>query len=207
MCVGSGSFRRRDFLERNGLPRGNPDRIVESTDQDLLRRMLAGDEEAFTALYRRRQGAVYRFAMQMTGSVVIAEDVTQEVFLALIETGGRYDAARGALASFLFGIARNRVLRRIDRETVAEIEEEPVCEDDVLGELTRRETIEQVRRAVLSLPPVYREAVVLCDLQDLSYQDAAEALHCPVGTVRSRLNRGRAMLAQKLGARVGEGVA
>jgi len=207
MCVGSGSFRRRDFLERNGLPRGNPDRIVESTDQDLLRRMLAGDEEAFTALYRRRQGAVYRFAMQMTGSVVIAEDVTQEVFLALIETGGRYDAARGALASFLFGIARNLVLRRIDRETVAEIEEEPVCEDDVLGELTRRETIEQVRRAVLSLPPVYREAVVLCDLQDLSYQDAAEALHCPVGTVRSRLNRGRAMLAQKLGARVGEGVA
>lgn len=58
-----------------------------------------------------------------------------------------------------------------------------------------------MRRAVLSLPAVYREAVVLCDLQDWSYQDAAEALDCPVGTVRSRLNRGRAMLVQKLGAK------
>ncbi len=72
------------------------------------------------------------------------------------------------------------------------------CDDDVLGDLTRRETIEQVRRAVLSLPAVYREVVVLCDLQDLSYEDAADALDCPVGTVRSRLSRGRGMLAQKL---------
>ena len=84
-------------------------------------------------------------------------------------------------------------------------------EEDVLGDLTRRETIEQVRRAVLSLPAVYREALVLCDLQDLSYDDAAQALDCPVGTVRSRLNRGRGMLAQKLGkpapARAGGSVA
>ena len=73
---------------------------------------------------------------------------------------------------------------------------------DLLGDLTQRETIEQIRRAVLSLPALYREVVVLCDLQDLSYQDAAAALDCPVGTVRSRLNRGRAMLAEKLGAMV-----
>jgi len=70
--------------------------------------------------------------------------------------------------------------------------------EDLLEDLTRRESIEQVRQAVLSLPPVFREAVVLCDLQDSSYEDAAVALDCPVGTVRSRLSRGRAMLVRKL---------
>lgn len=176
----------------------------ETGDQELLGRMLSGDEGAFTALYRRRQGAVYRFALQMTGSVVVAEDVTQEVFMALIENGRRFDPSKGALASFLYGIARNLVLRRLERERGIEpVMDDFAAEEDVLGDLTRRETIDRVRRAVLSLPAVYREAVVLCDLQDVSYQNAAEALECPVGTVRSRLNRGRAMLAQKL-AGVGE---
>jgi len=86
-----------------------------TSDHDLLKRMLEGEEDAFTALYRRRQAAVYRFALQMTGSVVIAEDVTQEVFMELIEHGRRFDPARGALASFLYGVARNLVLRRIER--------------------------------------------------------------------------------------------
>jgi RNA polymerase sigma-70 factor (ECF subfamily) len=190
----------------------------ESSDADLLKRMLAGDPEAFTALYRLRQGAVYRFALQMTGNVVIAEDVTQDVFMELIENGQRFDPSRGALASFLYGVARNMVLRRLEKDRAASTPlgaesemEDFACDEDVLRDLTRRETIEQVRRAVLSLPAVYREVVVLCDLQDLSYDDAAQALDCPVGTVRSRLNRGRGMLAQKLGkastARAGESVA
>jgi RNA polymerase sigma-70 factor, ECF subfamily len=171
---------------------------VQYTDHELLVMMLSGDEEAFTALYRRRQGPVYRFALQMTGNVVIAEDVTQEVFMALISKTARYDAGRGSLASFLYGIARNMVLRRIEK--TAEIEDYAGPED-ILDDLTRRETIENVRRAVLSLPPVYREAVVLCDLQDTSYEEAAVVLDCPIGTVRSRLNRGRSMLAQKLAVR------
>jgi len=163
--------------------------------------MLAGDEDAFTALYRRRQAPVYRFALQMTGNVVIAEDVTQEVFMALLEHARRFDPQRGTVASFLYGIARNLVLRRLERDRGTESDAEIADfagDDDVLGDLTRQETVEQVRRAVLSLPPVYREVVVLCDLQDASYEDAAAALDCPVGTVRSRLNRGRSMLAQKL---------
>jgi len=187
--------------------------IDDTADYDLLLRMLAGDEPAFTALYRRRQGAVYRFALQMTGSVVIAEDVTQEVFMELIQHGRRFDPSRGALRSFLYGVARNLVLRRIDKDGPAELgssrrsgpgsgPESAIGDfpgvEDVLGDLTRRETIEQVRRAVFSLPAAYREAVVLCDLQDLSYGEAAQILDCPVGTVRSRLNRGRAMLGQKL---------
>jgi RNA polymerase sigma-70 factor (ECF subfamily) len=176
---------------------------VPSSESDLLRRMLSGDEDAFTVLYRLRQSAVYRFALQMTGKVTVAEDVTQEVFMALMEHGTRFDPSRGTLASFLYGIARNLLLRRLEKDRATEeltdtIEDYP-GDVDLLQDLTRRETVEQVRRAVLSLPGAYREAVVLCDLQDLSYQDAATALDCPVGTVRSRLNRGRAMLAKKLG--------
>ena len=168
------------------------------TDQELLLKMLSGDEDAFTTLYRRRQGPVYRFALQMTGSVVIAEDVTQEVFMALLLKTAKYDSARGSLASFLYGIARNLVLRRIEK--TAEVEDYAGPED-LLEDLTRRETVEHVRRAVLSLPAVYREAVVLCDLQDTSYEEAAQVLDCPIGTVRSRLNRGRSILAQKLAVR------
>ena len=160
--------------------------------------MHSGDEQAFTTLYRQRQGAIYRFALQMTGNVVIAEDVTQEVFMALLTKTAKFDAARGTLASFLYGIARNMVLRRLEK--TAELEDYAGT-DDLLEDLTRRETIENVRRAVLSLPTTYREVVVLCDLQDTSYEEAALALDCPVGTVRSRLNRGRSMLAQKLAVR------
>jgi RNA polymerase sigma-70 factor (ECF subfamily) len=174
--------------------------MIES-DELLLRRMLQGDEEAFTALYRRRQGAVYRFALHMTNSVSAAEDITQEVFLALIENGRRFDATRGKVLSFLYGIARNHALRRIEKEW--RIEPETVIEDyagdeDMLGDVLRREAIDRVRRAIVALPPMYREAVVLCDIEDLPYEEAAAVLECPVGTVRSRLSRGRAMLAQKL---------
>jgi len=170
------------------------------TDAALLEQALTGAEDAFTALYRRRQGSVYRFALQMTGSTAIAEDVTQEAFLALLLHGTRYDEARGTVASFLYGIARNLVMRRLDRRPDAELEyvDEIAGPEDVLEDLTRRESIEHVRQAVLSLPPVFREVIVLCDLQDSSYDEAAAALDCPVGTVRSRLSRGRAMLARKL---------
>jgi RNA polymerase sigma-70 factor, ECF subfamily len=173
---------------------------MNALDPELLAQALAGAEDAFTALYRRRQGAVYRFALQMTGSTAAAEDITQETFLTLLTHGRRYDEARGTVASFLYGIARNYVMRWLERSLRLEPEDAEDLEsvDDVLEGLTRRETIEGVRRAVLSLPPVYREAIVLCDLQDASYEEAAAALDCPVGTVRSRLNRGRTMLARKL---------
>ncbi len=130
------------------------------TDTALLEQALTGAEDAFTALYRRRQGGVYRFALQMTGSTAIAEDVTQETFLAVLLHGKRYDEARGTVASFLYGIARNLVLRRIERRPSAEMEiiEECAGPENLLEDLTRRESIEQVRQAVLSLPPVFREA-------------------------------------------------
>jgi RNA polymerase sigma-70 factor (ECF subfamily) len=168
-------------------------------DVVLLRAMLAGDEESFAALYQLRQGAIYRFALHMTGSAPLAEDVTQEVFIALLDSGRRFDPSRGSLSSFLYGIARNLVLRKLNQDRGEILAEQPTFEEDLLDDLTRRETIEHVRRAVVSLPSAYREAVVLCDLESASYEEAAAVLECPVGTVRSRLSRGRAMLAQKLG--------
>src|SRR3954469_9942621 len=82
------------------------------SDEELLEGARRGDEAAFTALYRRRQGMVYRFALHMSGDGAVSEDVTQEVFLALLESGGRFDPARGSLLSFLYGIARNLLLQR-----------------------------------------------------------------------------------------------
>jgi RNA polymerase sigma-70 factor, ECF subfamily len=182
---------------------------TDPSDSELLQSMLAGDEEAFAALYRRRQRAIYRFAFQMCGSQAVAEDVTQEVFMVLIREGYTFDPARGSLNAFLMGVARNHVLRRLRRERFyVAIEED--SESDVntkqaaltdagpLDELSRTETIELVRAAVLVLPERYREVVVLCDLEEMSYVEAAEILGCAVGTVRSRLHRGRALLIEKL---------
>jgi RNA polymerase sigma-70 factor (ECF subfamily) len=171
-------------------------------DVTLLRRMSAGDEEAFTALYRRRQGGIYRFALQMSGSEAIAEDVTQEVFLLLIREKSAYDPSRGSVQSFLYGVARNQVLRALDRNREAQLEEEiEPCDPggaDALANLTREEALDAVRQAVLALPTHYREVVVLCDLEEMDYAGAAAALGCAVGTVRSRLHRARGMLTAKL---------
>lgn len=169
-----------------------------ASDEKWLAEALAGDEHSFSLLYRARQGAIYRFALHMSGDPAWAEDVAQDVFLALLERGNRYDPERGPLLPFLYGIARNLILRRLEKIGADAALEELAADEDVLDDLRRRETIESVRRAVLSLPLVYREAVVLFDLEGASYEEAAAALDCPVGTVRSRLSRGRALLAQKL---------
>jgi RNA polymerase sigma-70 factor (ECF subfamily) len=177
-------------------------------DTELISSMLAGSEAALAELYRRRQGGIYRFALQMSGSKTIAEDVTQEVFLFLMRDGNVFDPARGSVSAFLFGVARNHVLRRLRVEQLlAPLGDD--ADDEVplrqaatdlcpLEDLTRAETIESVRKAVLSLPSKYREVVVLCELQDISYGETAEILGCAIGTVRSRLHRARALLLAKL---------
>jgi|SRR5215213_9632865 len=182
--------------------------LNDLNDSELLRSMLAGDEDALALLYRRRQGSIYRFALQMSGSKTIAEDVTQEVFLFLMREGHMFDPARGSVSAFLLGVARNHVLRRLRVEQLLaplgdDSEDEAAslhASTDLcpLEDLTRAETIEAVRKAVLSLPSKYREVVVLCELQDISYGETAEILGCAIGTVRSRLHRARALLLAKL---------
>lgn len=180
----------------------------EPSDSELLRSMLAGDEESLATLYRRRQGSVYRFALQMSGSPALAEDVTQEVFMALLCDATSYDSTRGPLNWFLLGIARNLMRQRLGREQFyAPLGDDPgdralpkvlQTTSDPLAELARSETIKAIRKAVLSLPERYREVVVLCELQELSYVEAAGVLNCAVGTVRSRLHRARALLIAKM---------
>lgn len=183
------------------------------SDDELLRLMMAGDEAAFTTLYRRRSAGVYRFAMQMSGSEAIAEDVTQEVFLALMSDATRFDSSRASLSSYLYGIARNHVLRRLERDRpfvqIVDSSEEGethierwVAEGNPHDDLARSEIIGRLRQAVLALPEHYREVVVLCDLHEMSYVEAAHALGCAVGTVRSRLHRARSLLLGKLSANI-----
>jgi RNA polymerase sigma-70 factor (ECF subfamily) len=177
-------------------------------DAELVRRTAEGDANAFAALYRRKRADVYRFALHMTADTAVAEDVVQDVFMVVMQDAGRFEPGRGAVTSWLCGIAKNQLRQRLARDRRLEPlahDEEPSAEaagqaTDALGALIRVEQVESLRRAILSLPLRYREVVVLCDLQELSYLDAADALSCAVGTVRSRLHRGRALLAAKLTA-------
>jgi RNA polymerase sigma-70 factor, ECF subfamily len=203
----------------------------------LLRRMIAGDEDAFTLLYRRKHAAIYRFALHMSGNCAVAEDVTQEVFMTLIRDARRFDPGRGTLGGFLFGIARNHLRRRWEQERNSVPLPETADELDAImsqsrngsgrangaryavpygngngngnnlgisalpvnrDEFVSQENVSRVRHAIATLPENYREVVVLCELDEMSYEDAAAALDCPVGTVRSRLHRARALLLDKL---------
>ena len=130
----------------------------ELTDEQLLAQALSGDEEAFTVLYRRRQGPIFRFALHMSGSSHIAEEVTQEVFLFLIQRGRDFDPQRGALGAYLFGVARNYVRRALERnypESVlgTPVEEEAgslMIESDPSEGIARHQTSAAVWKAVLT---------------------------------------------------------
>jgi RNA polymerase sigma-70 factor (ECF subfamily) len=180
--------------------------LTEQTDEQLLAQALDGNEDAFTALYRRRQGPVYRFALHMSGSPQVAEEVTQDVFMFLLQRGRGFDPSRGAVGAYLFGVARNYVRRAMEKSHTEAAMTTPAEDDDPLlvtafdpvSDIARGQTSKAVWKAVLSLPEHYREAVVLCDLQELSYAEAAEALGCAIGTIRSRLHRAHEMLVRKL---------
>jgi RNA polymerase sigma-70 factor (ECF subfamily) len=206
-------------------------KAIEITDDGLFRRMLAGDQDAFALLYRRKHPAIYRFALHMSGNSAVAEDVTQEVFMTLIRDARRFDPARGTLGGFLFGIARNHVRKRWEQDRRSVPLPDETGEKGHAGlkttfggpsgngtgaigngshnnvfataarahdELESLETVERVRQAIATLPENYREVVVFCELEEMSYEDAASAMDCPVGTVRSRLHRARALLLEKL---------
>ena len=129
--------------------------------------------------------------------------------MTLMRDPKKYDVTRGALGSFLYGVARNRVMKhleRLPREIPLEEKNEDGTGSGVILQdastpavwAERRERREHVRAAVQELPVEFREAVVLCELEEMSYEEAAQACGCPVGTIRSRLHRGRALLLAKL---------
>lgn len=182
----------------------------QERDDVLLRRAGKGDEEAFTLLYRRHQAALYRFALRMSGNAWAAEEIVQDVFMTLMRDPKKFDPARGTLGGFLYGVMRNRVLKHLERSPRREVPLEEKNENGsgsgiVLLDATtpaiqaeKRERAEQVWAAVLDLPAEFREAVVLCELEERSYEEAAEMMGCPIGTIRSRLHRGRTLLMARL---------
>jgi RNA polymerase sigma-70 factor, ECF subfamily len=164
----------------------------------LIVRVAAGCETALISLYAKRQSDVYRFAYAMSRSRAIAEDATQDAFLSVIEHATRFDPLKGSALAWLIGCARHRVLDRLRTESrVIDVYDEPYIEDAAANiDSTRLSRL--LHQAISRLPIPYREAVVLCDLQEMTYADAASVLECPIGTVRSRLARGRRQLLRML---------
>jgi RNA polymerase sigma-70 factor, ECF subfamily len=173
----------------------------ELSDSELLQLSSKGNEDAFLILFRRHEGSVFRFALHMSGSRETAEEVTQEVFLTLLSECKRYAEEQGALQGYLIGVARNKVRRHLADAQVFGPEsaiEGSSSDVELLDDLSKGQELECLRSAILSLPPNYREVVVLCELEDMTYAQAAQHLCCAIGTVRSRLHRARAILSAKL---------
>lgn len=182
--------------------------MSDTSDAALLARSAQGDGAAAAELYRRHATAVYRFVWLATGSEAEAADIVQETFIAVLERPSGFDPGRGNCTAYLCGVARHLVYRRFDprSETVAEIDELaeqaavvpplPAPHDAV----EHAQALERLYAAIRALPPHYRDVLILVELQEMSYLDAAAITGIELGTVRSRLARARARLAELLGA-------
>jgi RNA polymerase sigma-70 factor (ECF subfamily) len=175
---------------------------VENGERALVDRFRSGDRDAFSTIYRLHHAAVFRFTLYLAGDREEAGEVTQETFVWLIHHPSTFDPARGALRAFLCGVARQMLRRRRRTEQrwapLAEIAAPPV------REIAEAEDAADLWKALASLPERYREAVVLCDLEEMSNEQAAAVMGCAVGTVWSRLHRAHELLQRKLvGRKVG----
>ncbi len=182
----------------------------------LVRRCLAGDAVAWEQIVQQYHRRIYNLCYRFAGSAEDAHDLTQEVFIRMYRTLKSYDPARGAFITWLTSMTRNLLVdhfrrSRQDRMTdsldVAPSEHEdamPLSEQIADrgaapdAGVEQRETRESVHLALQKLSPELREAVILRDLQDMDYREIAVVLKVPEGTVKSRINRGRAELARQL---------
>ncbi len=172
-------------------------------DEELVRRYLAGDVQAFGTLVERHERRVYNLALRMTGREEDAKDATQDAFLSALRKlkGFRGEAAfttwmHRVTVNACYDLLRKRQRAPLlhEREDDGPPRPEPAAPDHA-------EAVElsiDVRHALLSVPEDFRAVLILCDVQDLAYEDAAAALEIPIGTVKSRLHRGRVALARAL---------
>lgn len=175
-------------------------------DAEQMTRLGAGDPDALRTLYERHGRALLRFSSAMCRSRQSAEDLVHDTFVALLHGPGLFDAAQGSVFAYLCGVLRHRVSRhyRHEKRWVAlDVDDETSLMHDrqVLepaDEVARDQVTAAFRRALLELPLRYREIIALCDLEELPYQTVALILDCPIGTVRSRLHRARALLTLRL---------
>ena len=143
----------------------------------------------------------------MCGAVT-ADDIVQETFLSMLKADG-FNASKGTVAAYLFGIARHHVIKRLEKESTTLVASSEIGHLDIAARhdtpfeaMARDQMVAAVRAAVQSLPPLYREVVVLCDLEEMDYSMVADVIQCPIGTVRSRLHRARALLSAALAPQV-----
>jgi len=177
--------------------------IDSSSDEELQRAAGAGSEEALASLYRRHGSLIYRFSLRMCSDQSIAEEVTQEVFLALLRQGESFDPSRAALSTWLCGIARRQVWKHLERrqrdlsielmalDEEGERFEAESPEDGPADLLTRKEAVAAVRQELDQLPVHLKEVLVLCVFEEMTYEEAALIVAVPVGTIRSRLYRAK----------------
>jgi RNA polymerase sigma-70 factor (ECF subfamily) len=176
-----------------------------TTDELLLARAGAGDPAAFIKLYERHRAAIFRFAYRLSGSVEAAEDITHDCFLGLIKKPGNFEPDRASLRTYLFSAARNlwfKQLRNSGRElAMDEWPEEQFLDGskEPLGRLLDEELSMKVQEAVVSLPPLQREALVLFEYEGLALIEIASMVGTDVGAVKSRLHRARQRLRNALG--------
>ena len=180
-----------------------PPSLEDSRDTDLVRQAIAGERDAFAEIYRRYHTVVYRFARMMSGSQTIAEDVTQDTFMTLLRHLRRYEPNRSGLSTYLYGVARNVTRSRLRRErrfVRLELTEdtEPISARDPSTVFEQSQNRLRLRQIIVELPSRYREVIILCSLHGLSYSEVAVILGTPVGTVRSRLSRGRQAIADRV---------
>jgi RNA polymerase sigma-70 factor (ECF subfamily) len=174
------------------------------TDEQLLERASRADETAFRLLYERHRNRVFRFAYRMLGSVELAEDVTHDCFLSLIRHPARFDPARATLGTYLYAAARNLAIkhyRNHSREVACEDEageSRADCAEEPLQKLLDQELSTEIRKAVASLPPLQREALILFEYEELALAEIASIVGAEVGTVKSRIHRAREQVRKRL---------
>jgi RNA polymerase sigma-70 factor (ECF subfamily) len=183
---------------------------LTDNDTDLVQRCREGDEAAWRDLVARHTRRVFGIAYRFVGRADEAEDLTQEVFVKVYQSLDRFRPAEGAFATWLGTLARNHAIdeyRRRRQEKTRRVDEAvmeslPSTAESPLHSLERLDRVRLVRRGLKALPRDLREPLVLCDLQGLAYDEIAGILNIPLGTVKSRINRGRLELARRLvGAR------
>jgi RNA polymerase sigma factor (sigma-70 family) len=177
-------------------------------DASLVAALAGGNAKAAHELYRRHCRAILRFALALTDNIATAEDIVHDTFIEVLFRPGNYECTRGSVRTYLYGIARHLIARRLRCTTRVVAEANDAGELAMLpvlalattpeDETERAQYIERVRAAIGTLPLLYREVIAWCDLEELPYATVADILACPVGTVRSRLHRARALLAATL---------
>lgn len=175
----------------------------------LIERCLRGEQTGWEELVKTYTKRVYAICYRFTNRPNEAQDLTQEVFLRVFRTLGSFRSGEGSFTVWLTRLTRNLLVdhyRRTKNERVTEAIEDrlPILEERTAqhsrtdGLLAGREAGELLQAGLQKLSPELREAVILRDLQDLEYREIARVLNVPEGTVKSRLNRGRAELARVL---------